>query len=336
MKTKFFTLTLLVLLFMNSCQNSDSDIQMDTDLNKSSFTPTFQKTESIILNLDKSQANKGESSSMNFMKAVNQAFRAKGILLQLSAIESYSADGEGKTVFFNSRGNKQLSSDFVPNDPRRYGVAPIVFGYDGFEGSTKSGLSQSDTDGAIENAMNTWDNVSCSSGLDLYNIGPSPFNMGYVQAIITEGASGPFFYTDIMHSGFNTEVTDAVFGPGSNVLGVTFTFFWGDYDSEGNFIPSDVDNNGKNDVAFRDIYYNDAYKWSLDGSGIDVETVALHEAGHGLSQGHFGKFFRTDANDKFHFSPRAVMNAGYTGIQTTISQSDNGGHCSNWSEWPNN
>lgn len=66
------------------------------------------------------------------------------------------------------------------------------------------------------------------------------------------------------------------------------------------------------------------------------ETVALQVGGHGLGQGHFGKLFRTEANEKFHFSPGAVMNAGYTGVQTTISQSDNGGHCSNWSEWPNN
>ena len=46
-----------------------------------------------------------------------------------------------------------------------------------------------------------------------------------------------------------------------------------------------------------------------DRSTYDIETVALHEAGHGLSQGHFGKAFRTVKNGKLHFSPRAVMNA---------------------------
>ena len=55
----------------------------------------------------------------------------------------------------------------------------------------------------------------------------------------------------------------------------------------------------------------------------------------GLSQAHFGKLFRTDANGKLHFTPRAVMNAGYTGIQQQIGKTDNAGHCSNWANWPN-
>ena len=69
---------------------------------------------------------------------------------------------------------------------------------------------------------------------------------------------------------------------------------------------------------------------------FDIETVALHEAGHGLSQGHFGKKFRTDKNGKIHFSPRAVMNASYSGIQTEILKTDNAGHCSIWANWPQN
>ena len=68
---------------------------------------------------------------------------------------------------------------------------------------------------------------------------------------------------------------------------------------------------------------------------MDIETVALHEAGHGLSQGHFGKAFRTNANQKVHFVPRVVMNASYTGIQTSFEKADNGGQSSNWGESPN-
>ncbi len=64
--------------------------------------------------------------------------------------------------------------------------------------------------------------------------------------------------------------------------------------------------------------------------------MALHEAGHGLSQAHFGKAFRSGGNGKLHFSPRAVMNATYSGVQTSIDQTDNAGHCSNWASWPNN
>jgi hypothetical protein len=64
--------------------------------------------------------------------------------------------------------------------------------------------------------------------------------------------------------------------------------------------------------------------------------VALHESGHGLSQGHFGKAFGTDANGKIHFSPLAVMNAAYSGVQQDLKGSDNAGHCSVWASWPNN
>ena len=90
------------------------------------------------------------------------------------------------------------------------------------------------------------------------------------------------------------------------------------------------------DVAFREIYYNDNFSWAANGTNhIDVETVALHEAGHGLSQGHFGSAFRS-ANGKLHFSPSAVMNAAYSGVQLDIGKTDNAGHCSNWGSWPNN
>jgi hypothetical protein len=30
-----------------------------------------------------------------------------------------------------------------------------------------------------------------------------------------------------------------------------------------------------------------------------------------------------------------VMNAAYSGIQTSIEKTDNAGHCSNWASWPN-
>ena len=68
---------------------------------------------------------------------------------------------------------------------------------------------------------------------------------------------------------------------------------------------------GEFDTAFSETYYNDAFAWGIDVSTFpfDVETVALHESGHGLSQDHFGKIFRTEANGLLHFSPFAVMNA---------------------------
>ena len=65
-----------------------------------------------------------------------------------------------------------------------------------------------------------------------------------------------------------------------------------------------------------------------------MERVALHEAGHGISQAHFGAAFATDANGKLHFSPRAVLHAPVSGVQRNLAGTDRGGHCSILESWP--
>ena len=102
--------------------------------------------------------------------------------------------------------------------------------------------------------------------------------------------------------------------------------------------PTDVDGNGKEDVAFREVYYNDDFIWDIDSAtAYDVETVRVHEVGHGLSQAHFGDIFGDAvANGKLHFAPRAVMNAAYSGVQrhppapTSLDTAVSG------RSWPNN
>ena len=99
---------------------------------------------------------------------------------------------------------------------------------------------------------------------------------------------------------------------------------------------TDIDNNGRADTAFREIYYDPSFSWADDGtSDIDVETVALHELGHGLSQAHFGKVF-VDKKGNVKFAPKAVMNAVYVGPQPLLLGTDGAGHCANWASWPNN
>jgi hypothetical protein len=155
---------------------------------------------------------------------------------------------------------------------------------------------------------------------------------GFVSALFGFGGSLDYV-ADVVHAGWLPGPFFDLLAPeGSTfILGVTFTIIF--TDDNGN--PVDTDNNKKADVAWREIYYNDAFAWA-DGSTYDVETIALHEAGHGLSQAHFGKAFLDNGGNKLHFAPRAVMNAAYSGIQTDIAKTDNGGHCSNWASWPNN
>ena len=110
----------------------------------------------------------------------------------------------------------------------------------------------------------------------------------------------------------------------ANILAVTLTYTWG----------TDIDNNGKQDTALAEIYYTDKRNWRINAN-YDVETVALHEAGHALSQAHFGEIFRTD-NGKLRFVPRAVMNAAYSSVQQELTGTDVSGHCSIWGSWPLN
>ncbi len=230
-----------------------------------------------------------------------------------------SSDQIGSTVLFSDLGNKQLPADFVPGDPRRIlwsgPVGPgddITWAHDITQFAPGPGLPA--TLAAIASAMATWEGVSCSN-LPLTFV-PTVGNLGFLEAGILPLA-------DVSHAGFGP-----FFSP--PILAATFTATF--------IAPPDLDNNGKPDVAFREIYYNTFLTpWGINTNfPFDIETVALHEAGHGLSQAHFGKLFQTDANGKFHFAPRAVMNAGYTGVQQQIGRTDNGGHCENWGSWPYN
>jgi hypothetical protein len=235
----------------------------------------------------------------------------------------------GRTVYFNNTGNKQLSADFVPGLSLD-GTDNVSYYVD--ETRPSADVSVAVSSAAIDRAMETWDGVECSD-LGIYKI-PSDNGKatGFISAILGFGGSIEYA-ADVNHAGWlPAPFFDAIAPDGSTyILGVTFTIIF--TDENGN--PVDTDNNGKIDVAWREIYYNDRFTWR-DGAHYDIETIALHEAGHGLSQAHFGKAFADAGGGKLHFSPRAVMNAAYSGIQTDIIHTDNGGHCSNWASWPEN
>jgi hypothetical protein len=259
---------------------------------------------------------------------------ANYVLYKAEYLTSGEGEEVGRTIIFGNVGNRRSPEHFVPGDERRiWGADGITYAVDATEGATTSGLSQVDTEAAIRSAMDTWDAVRCST-IPLEESGPISFDLGLEQFLAGFGGF-PGIAADITHAGFLPGAFfDATLGPDASefVLGVTFTYIWVEDDL---VTPTDIDNNGRYDAAFREIYYNDAFGWA-NGSTYDVETVALHETGHGLSQGHFGTAFIDGAFNKLHFSPRALMNAAYSGVQTRVVKTDNAGHCSIWSGWPNN
>jgi hypothetical protein len=259
---------------------------------------------------------------------VNNALAAEGHdNMELSVVEWFTAGDEvGQTIFFNNRGNKQLAHHWVPNDPRNGNGTVLPWAIDGVDVS--GDVPAADQFMAIGASMQTWQDQNCSF-IPLVDFGLIPFDYGFVQYLLGHGGTNGFFpfltHAGFLPGSFFEEVTP---GGSGFILGVTFTFTW--------TTPADMDNNGKADTALREIYYNDTFGWGDGTNSFDIETVSLHEVGHGLSQGHFGKAFRTTANGELHFAPRAVMNAGYSGVQRSLGETDNGGHCSIWDSWPNN
>lgn len=259
----------------------------------------------------------------------NTALDTRGSDVRVGMIEwlGHADGGEegGQIVFFNNRGNKELSAHFVPGDPRRGGRTNITYLIDK-SGDTSDPTAVGQTEAAIDRAMATWDQEECSTLAMTKNVdtGADPDLIDELIPEIPDDGTGGVFAADIVHAGW----VPTGFGP--NVIAATFTFV---------FVvgpggpPTDIDNNKRADVAWREIYYNDRFVWRINGN-IDVESVALHESGHGLSQGHFGKAFVTISNDRLHFAQRAVMNAGYSGVQQVLAGTDNGGHCTNWGSWP--
>lgn len=308
MKSKHNLWTLALLLFATACEQADHPVQKMKALDDS---PVYMDLSRLI----PAQGRKSPDSRYALYKA-----------------EYLTVDGSGqigRTIYFRNVGDKQLDADFVPGLSDD-GTSNISYYID--ENRPSADLPVDVTSSAIGRAMQTWENITCST-IGLYQM-PSQkkISTGYVSALF--GFGGSFDYAaDVVHSGWLPGSFFDLLAPDGKdvILGVTFTLLY--TDDAGELI--DVDNNGKFDVAWREIYYNDNFTWA-DGATYDVETIALHEAGHGLSQDHFGSAFLDAGTNKLHFSPRAVMNAAYSGVQTEIGETDNAGHCSNWSSWPTN
>lgn len=222
-------------------------------------------------------------------------------------------DGQtmGNEVFFVDRGNKQIGIQWVPGDPRRNGRNDVGYAFVDFLPGLYATdfVTSADVWPAIDRAMATWEAQACSTNLEI----PKGTFFDWI-----------FFDSDILHDGFYD------LGPG--VLGATIPFIF--VDASG---PTDIDNDGNLDYAFAIILYSSEFPWGIDTNTfpfIDVETVALHEAGHGLGQAHFGSAFLTLTNGRIHFAPRSVMNAAYSGLQQSLTGTDNAGHCSMFGSWP--
>lgn len=278
-----------------------------------------------------------------FLNELNMVLADQGANFRVLMVETItnSDDHEmGQTIIAKNVGNKQLTADFVAGDPRRVWSGnegtEITYAIDLVDAVPlgNAGLTVEQTTGAILDAFNIWNTPTCSD-MGLTYLSSPGYDIGYIAWLVgngyytinAESVSGgsPYIFADIQHAGWGN--IDFYGG----TLAATFTFV---FVSQG--VPTDINEDGKADVAFREVYYDNSWQWTvpeLNMEGIDIETVAAHEIGHCLSQGHFGKVFWTKTGD-VQFAPRALMNAVYGGVLTELLGTDIAGHCGIWDNWP--
>lgn len=312
----------IVAIWTIGCQNSDSDIDNNFSVKQAEPANAFKGVD-----------QQGIQLNTDFIDQINAQIELKGLnyrLLKIEYITSDISNEAGQEVLQKDVGNKQLDFDFVPFDPRRPWSGPIdgendniTFAIDrtGDAVPPLGDLTAEETDAVIVRSFGTWEDANCSV-LDLTRNEDYGLDIGLVAFLNGYGGS-PYVFADVQNCGF----TDLDFAGG--ILAVTFTFGW----TEGGEW-TDIDGNGKADCALREIYYDPSWPWKDDGtSNIDLESVATHEIGHGLSQAHFGNIFIKN-NGTLKASPRAVMNALYSAPYRDLTGTDIGGHCSIWDLWP--
>ena len=286
------------------------------------------------------------------------AAKSKVRLAKAELLMNNGWNGVAATVIFADDRVRGIGSEWVKGDPNRGGrigltyqiasdraVMPRIINADR---ATVRRATPTELENQLEEGMSAWRGQACSTApitrvaipantdpdqLDQFFAGKR-FSRNYVQTadIVQSGwqsaewfrAIGEFYYDDP--------------SVGDNIIGVTFTFTWVDDNGQ----PTDVDRNGKRDIALAEIYYNDVFVW--DNSGIvdlrvvDFYSIITHETGHAVGLGHFGKVFITapDASDgslslsEVKYAPYALMNAVYIAGRGSITGTDNSSFCSIW------
>jgi hypothetical protein len=281
------------------------------------------------------QAGTGDPAVLARMEQANRQLRTARRNFAVEQIEFFTLGG-GRP---DNRVH-QVPLRWVPNDRRRdpYGLNPVgthlSYLVDQSDGATRTGLTNAQTEAAIDRALVTWQRERCLRDVRLVKRSDLGFDPDILDGLLGFGTLGFPGLADIVNAGWLPgEFFDALGGPGSKegilAFSVSFVFL----DDQGR--PTDINGDNYLDTAFNEVYYNDyfgtpsgtraSYPWGVNIPlpGIDVETVALHENGHSLGLGHFGP------------PPAAIMNPVYAGPQLAPLATDHAGMCATFGSWPN-
>jgi hypothetical protein len=265
---------------------------------------------SCLLGLAAAAPAAADDEVLSVMQAMNDDLKAMWMDYRIESVD-YLTVGQGRPS------DRLLRQPFrwVAGDERRDAEdGTLSYLVDGSWGdATASGVDAATTARAIGRAMSTWAQDPC---LD-FEVVERAWGGGDVTVTDFFMAGGPLgdpFAADVVFGGW-LPADGFYFGPQTLAVSVTYVFV-----DRATGAPTDVDRDGNLDVALAEIYFNDAFDWTIRGAGIDVETAALHEAGHALDLGHFGS------------PPAAVMNPVYDGPRHDLEAIDHAGLCSVWGE----
>ncbi len=275
---------------------------------------------------------------------IRQKLLASGITnVELATAEiSVAGDSAGwqaATTLIAKDRTLTLGSAFVPSDPRRGGAANITYLVDRSDevAASRSAtnpffvLTAAQLEPEVDASMLRWQNQpNCGAPL-VTKVADTGADPDLIDGIILGDPSRigtPF--ADITHAGWLPRAFfDALAPNGSTfILGVTFTFVFID----ANHNPTDIDHDGRADVAFREIYYNQRFFWTTDptyGGAIDIQSVVTHESGHAYGLGHFGYVF-LNPKGVIKYAPRAVMTAVYVSSFRDLTGTDDASFCELW------
>ncbi len=267
------------------------------------------------------RAQEGDPYTVETMNEYNGGLKALWMDIQVEQIEVLTL-GEGRS---STRLHRQPFR-WVSGDPRRQADGSNLTYMVDQTGIAGSGLAAAGIEASIDHAMASWSAVSCFAGkVGVVKRKDSGTDPDIFDGLLGYGGFGDYRQADIVHAGWMPpSFFDAVNGEGSGetVLAFSVTFIYIGGDGK----PTDVNKDGYLDTAANEIYYNEGFAWLLGsgvgGSGIDLESVALHELGHSLGIGHIGAPLE------------AVMNPVYSGVHRTLNPLDGAALCSVWGTWP--